>query len=500
MRAGRPSGSEVGAMPMPPFLGKGSILEPGDRDTLKFPGHPNFSISDGDQSLASKKDCEEFTGKQLSQMGHRILQRLIEVTPLRSKPMGRVTKGNLFPLPTSLSLLEGFFPNFSAEEMSWLVSVCVSLNSIWGDEVFSDREISGVAANCLKLLAADVSRVCRLEGKLEVFEWDQFFATRSVDYKGDEVRNAQSFCWANIAPALPAEIGRVPLQEVCAQGARFYVENFDMYLKPRDRWELKRSPRVMVSDQDWAPVCSGLLSSGICRLLPAEEVFDTGSGLLLNGLFGVSKDEWVEGREVMRLIMNLVPLNGIAAPLQGDVETLPMWSLMTPFFLQPGEQLLISSEDVRCFFYTMSVPSCWSKYMAFNKLVPDECLPESLKGQDVYLASQVLPMGFSNSVSLAQHVHRNLALWSGACSEDDGLETNLPQGKIRKDKACSVANPNWRIYLDNYDLLERVASTGARGCGAWAKAGIREVGRAPQLKKGSFSELACRSARCTGRW
>lgn len=53
------------------------------------------------------------------------------------------------------------------------------------------------------------------------------------------------------------------------------------------------------------------------------------------------------------------------------------------------------------------------KYLAFNKLVPDEVLPEAYVGRECYLASLVLPMGYLNSVSLAQHVHRNLALASG---------------------------------------------------------------------------------------
>ena len=67
-------------------------------------------------------------------------------------------------------------------------------------------------------------------------------------------------------------------------------------------------------------------------------------------------------------------------------------------------------------------------------------------------------MGFANSVSLAQHVHRNLALWSGQtqASEDDDI--NLPEAEVRKDRPATVASPSWRVYLDNYDLLERVKS------------------------------------------
>ena len=128
-----------------------------------------------------------------------------------------------------------------------------------------------------------------------------------------------------------------------------------------------------------------------------------------------------------------------------------------PFFLQPGENLLVSSEDVRCFFYTMSVPTEWHKYLAFNKKVPDTCLPEDLLGKEVYLAAHVLPMGFLNSVSLAQHVHRTLTLRCGESAEDPS-EVNRPEAEIRKGRSATVATPAWRIFwIYNYDLLERSA-------------------------------------------
>ena len=184
-------------------------------------------------------------------------------------------------------------------------------------------------------------------------------------------------------------------------------------------------------------------------------------GALLNGMFGVSKEETTPERvEVCRLIMNLIPFNSICQPLGGDIDTLPSWSMMSPFFLQPGENLLVSSEDVKCFFYTMRIPECWSKYLAFNKPVPDTALPVELHGKTVYLASRVLPMGFLNSVSLAQNVHRNLVKWSYGLEERPALEST----ELRKDRPFTTADSTWRVYLDNYDLLEKVEATGMTDC------------------------------------
>ena len=68
----------------------------------------------------------------------------------------------------------------------------------------------------------------------------------------------------------------------------------------------------MVEDGAWGELCAGLVSAGVCCFLEEHEVFQTGSGPLLNGLFGVSKEETTaQGVEICRLIMNLVPLNNM---------------------------------------------------------------------------------------------------------------------------------------------------------------------------------------------
>ena len=251
---------------------------------------------------------------------------------------------------------------------------------------------------------------------------------------------------------MPQEIGQVPLADVCELGSRHYVLNFDDFLRPVEQRVFSRPPKVMVSDNDWGPVCDGLVKCGLCTFLEESQVFQTGSGPLLNGMFGVSKEEWSGGVEVFRLIMNLIPLNRICQPLVGDVVTLPSWSGMTPFQLHPSEGLVVSSEDVRCFFYTLSVPESWWKYMAFNKVVPNTVLPPHLQDSTVYLASRVLPMGFLNSVSLAQHVHRNLVLRSTLHNP----VVNLAENELQKDRAFPAGDTRWPVYLDNYDLLEIV--------------------------------------------
>ena len=422
-----------------------------------------FSVQDGNCGIpphSGKKDDGlefSFEGQRsvvLKGLGSQVLQKFLEALPLRSKPTGSGQNDSLFPIPTSRNVLQSRYPDLDQEEISWFSCVCLGLNSLWGGDLFNEGPPSSAQAGCLDVLVEDISRLKSLTGEMEGFDWSSFFRTRTIDYQGDEVKVALWFRWGNVSPALPREIGVIPLEDVCQHGALYYVKNIDLFLKDKDEWPAIKPPKVMVHDEDWPAVCNGLCQAGVCTLLTREEVFDTGDGPLLNGLFGVSKEETCDGEEVHRLIMNLIPLNGICHGLSGDVGTLPAWSSMSPFFLQPTENLLVSSEDVRCFFYVMSVPVCWYKFLAFNKQVPDQCLPPHLQGCEVYLASKVLPMGFLNSVSLAQHVHRNLVLWSGSNSG-----VNAPEQELRKDKQFPNGELLWRVYLDNYDLLEKVEAT-----------------------------------------
>eukprot|EP00438_Fugacium_kawagutii_P029336 Skav210185 [mRNA] locus=scaffold2101:277240:280722:- [translate_table: standard] len=442
-----------------------------------------------------KDESHGLSGLSLAECGSKVFQRLLEVTPLRSQCTGRDSTAALFPLPTSRSIWLENVPQMNESVLDWCLCVCLGLNSLWGGELYYDGPVGTGQRHCLNAVVKDVERFCRLPAVVPPLSWDELMQIRTIDYKGDEVRVARSFRWDNIHPALPQQVGVVPLVDVCTLGSKYYVEHFVDYLKPKEEWGPLPKPKVMVADHEWGQVCSGLVQSGVCDYILEEDVYMTDSGPLLNGLFGVSKEEWTsDGAEIYRLIMNLVPLNGICCPLQGDVDTLPSWGSMSPFFLQPTENLLVSSEDVKCFFYTMSLPQSWLPFLAFNKLVPDEALPDHLQGNRVYVASKVLPMGFLNSVSLAQHVHRNLVAW-GSSSHGS---VNPPERELRKDETFTVGNPSWRVYLDNFDLLEKVEATsmvdvvGTIPPGILSLRGEYEVWKVPRNTKKSVA----RSAKC----
>ena len=367
------------------------------------------------------------------------------VRQCRTKPTGRI-----FPLPTAFPLLQQLFSETPVFCVSLLRLVCVGLNSLNGEGTFFSGRVSPYQRRILEFLRDNCMRVCSWKVSGEVANWANFWRVKAIDYRGEEVQTAQQIQWENIAPALPEEIGQVDLREVVDRGCRHYVENFSDYLLPIEEQRYTRPPRVMVPPEAWEKLAQGLVKKGVCTVLHESELYHIDGKPLLNGLFGVSKGEFDGQWETMRLIMNLIPLNNICRGIEGDVATLPCWSGMNAFQLMPHEDLVVTSEDVRCFFYIFRVPQEWCQFLAFNRAAPAS-LGGNLPGR-YFLCSRVLPMGFKNSVSLAQHVHR-LVVQRGLIRS--GLSLG-GESEIRKDRTFTTSDHLYRVYLDNFDELKKV--------------------------------------------
>ena len=365
---------------------------------------------------------------------------------------GPVLRG-AFPLPDCHSALLSILGQIPEGQLNILCGVCKALNSYHGS-LWTDQSLVPAATRmALEGLAATVRDSELAEEKFEGLRWEDFASVRTVDYRGEEVRLARSFSWANIEPALPDGIGTIPLLDVCELGTLEYVKEFEKYLLPAESRVYTRPPKVFVHDDDWEQVCSGLLSKGVCRVMAQSDIFHLDGKPLMNGLFGVSKDEIVNGVAVHRLIMNLVPVNKLCRNLGADVSTLPAVTGMGGVLLGPDEFLVMSSEDIKCFFYIFSVPPSWYKFLAFGRQIPASLAPQGVT-EPCYLSSLVLPMGFINSVAIAQHIHRRISRMTL-----HGLRPHLgPQNEMRRDKPGSNSQWLYRIYLDNYDSLEKMDS------------------------------------------
>ena len=391
--------------------------------------------------------CEGWFGELYSWLEPRVGEYVSWLC--KTSPTGRV-----FPLPTSSLVLSQLFPNQPLKVIASLRCLVISLNSLNGEGTECTHMASDFQKQVLEGLVPDVVRVLGWKVKDECPSWDEFFRVKGVDYKGEEILSAQHMRWENVSPALPPEVGGVALEEVVEKGCLEYVLNFKSYLLDPEDQVYTKPPRVMVPPDGWRDFCENLLKVGVFSKIHEDDIHRVQGKMLLSGLFGVSKREYHGPHEILRIIMNLIPVNNICRGIDGDVNTLPSWAGMTPLGIDPEEELIISSEDVRAFFYIFRVPQEWHPFLAFNRPLPPE-----LKGDkegDWYPCSAVLPMGFKNSVSLAQHVHRFIVQKALRKVPDLGGEAEL-----RKDRPFPSSRSLYRIYLDNFDQLERVAKGSA---------------------------------------
>ena len=355
------------------------------------------------------------------------------------------------------SMRNSIFPLVSLSPEEWNHGVAVALNHLgrWKTPAEEGKEPS---LHSLRL-AENLSALVKRNAMWNVSESDvcftDFFTRKNVDYCGEEVKVAQKLFWPAICESFPEGVASLELSRFCKLGTKAYVERFEDFLLPEETWVYTKPPRVMIEEEHWFDVCKGLVAAGVCEVLPIEDLCTIGDKPLLNGMFSVGKGEFKGGIETQRLIMNLIPINHLCRSLEGDIGTLPGVAGLSAYLLEEGEVALLSSEDVRCFFYLFKVPEAWKKYLGFNKVVPSELVPAPMKGKECVLVSRVLPMGFINSVSIAQHIHRNVVRWSGMAGTPHSSE-------LRKDRAMSSADTLYRIYLDNFDLLERVDEKLAR--------------------------------------
>ena len=366
------------------------------------------------------------------------------------RPLPKVGKKSLFPLPTA------GYPEDLGPNNAYFRAVVSSLNSLHGCPGSSQG--TKTASQAAKKLASELGASRVLNEKVPNLNFKEFFETRTIDYSGDEIRVSKQMTWEGIKLSLPEEVGSLDLRDFCTGGVLQYVTHFADYMVPLDAQVIGRSPKVMVpNDGEWYKIAHGLVQRGLCDVLPKSDLHQVGASTLQNGLFAVSKQEFQGSIEVLRLIMNLKPLNQLCLPLEGDTPTLPAITSFGTMFLDDDEQLCTSSEDIRCFFYLFATPSTWHKYMSLGRPVPKDLIPsdkqsELIEGENWYLCSKVLPMGFLNSVGIAQHIHRNVIKKAlGSMHPPTGGHQ-----EVRRDRVATTHPHIYRVYLDNFDELRKV--------------------------------------------
>eukprot|EP00435_Cladocopium_sp_Y103_P050034 s2053_g15.t1 len=392
--------------------------------------------------------CEplNFAGMRFSDLGGPLGDALQQYMWVRHSKILTMASDGIFPLPL------GDYPGVDPKCAPWMRAVLQALNSLNGAAGTSTLRPTEVQKGLVQSIGKFVETMMGWSEQVPPSNFADLFEVRGVDYRGEEIKLAKSFDWKSIAGALPKEVGTLDLASFCTGGCRHYVDCFEDYLVPPEMQVIGRTPKIHVAEEDWFGVCEGLINAGICRVLPRRLLHHVGEEPLLNGLFAVSKNEYDEtGVELHRLIMNLIPVNKLCRSLKGDVGTLPTISGLSAFYLEDQEVAMMSSEDIRCFYYLFKIPESWHRYMGFARLVPPSLVPSIWEGEPCHLTALVLPMGFINAVGLAQHIHRNVVRWalrSGDLGDGDQ--------ELRRDRPAPHCKEMYRVYLDNWDQIKKV--------------------------------------------
>ena len=385
-------------------------------------------------------------GLSLGELGSVLCEILEIIHRDECRPESTSGSKDVFPLPASRAA------EYRTEHPSFLQALGYALNSLHGQAICRDACGGQTSRRMLKRLSEAIAGSPLLREPLPSAGFEEFFEAKGIDYEGEEVRLSKPLIWASLEPSLPKEVGMLDLRQFCTGGVLQFVEHFSDFLLPEEDQFVGKPPRVICRSEEWSAVATGLVERGICKVVKESYLHSVGGVPLFNGLFSVGKQEFVGDLEITRLIMNLKPLNAISRSLSGDTGTLPSVTSLGGIYLSDDELLLTSSEDIKCFFYLFKVPDAWVKFLGFGLEAPKPLVPESFGTERGYLAALVLPMGYLNSVAIAQHVHRNVVRQCmGSMVPPVGGECEL-----RRDRVFSSSSFLFRVYLDNFDALRKV--------------------------------------------
>ena len=351
------------------------------------------------------------------------------------RPRSKIGGMELFSIPVPA-------PSTKADDVGpFLRAVVGSLNSLHSPGETRRTSHAPVADEVTKRLRRVLEQSPILKEVLPSITFDDFLSKKGVDYSGDEVKLAQPIWWESVEASLPAEVGTLDIRDFCTGGVLHFINHIEDTLIPLEEQVIGKTPSVMVKDGGWETLAHGLVSRGLCQVVPEEALYSIEGRPLLNGMFSVAKDEAKDGIPVTRLIMNLKPWNSLSRSMSGDVGTLPSSTQMSAIHIHDDDVLVTSSEDLRCFFYLFNVPQAWIKFMGFGKKAPESLIPGDGRDRPWYLAARVLPMGYLTSVGIAQHIHRAVVLKAMGVE----IEASPPSLTSSESIWIILINYNWWI-------------------------------------------------------
>ena len=277
-------------------------------------------------------------------------------------------------------------------------------------------------------------------------------ALETVENKGYQEEFRQHDLEAQSRQALPVVKDRIALPSTAgvlnpylhlSKERRAVFKDLDKLVLPPALWpELKKPCHKVARDQEDS-IVELMLQKKMGVLLPEESLLkDRNGNLVLGGFFSVPKDSSSD-----RLIYDKRPGNQIVRRLRW--ATLPSSSCLTKIHLAPGDVLVGSGDDLKCYYYMLQLPPCAYKLNPVGRRVSPSILNKAgLNPSGKYrLCLTVMGMGDVNSCDLAQGIHEAVLRNNDALQVEETMQHGAPAPKTK----C------WQgVYLDDYLCVQQI--------------------------------------------
>ena len=396
----------------------------------------------------------------------------------------------VFPLPVVFeSEVEApHLVGASPEVQAWVNILCLALNRLSGWK--KEAPLRRKGAQVGRILG---SLRLRVEQFLGIFKpmfydpqvlWEEL-KKKKLSYDGEEFTEPVEISVLQIEKSLPplGHGGSVPLGPLLVGRSRFLLEHPEYVVRaPHLQEPGRNTARVHIKAGEELKVWKLLEERGIVGWINIKDVHQNEHGPFLSGLFGVPKPGRFapSGDVLLRVIMNLKPINRNLDIIKGDIDELPMATTWAQLCLDEDEVIHISQADMSSAFYLFALPASWRRFMGFNARVNGGLIGRDA-AETFVPTCKVLPMGWSSSVGLMQMASRELIRRSDCLGAVElRRQLQAPQwfvDVLLRDKAKQF----WQVYLDNFMAAEvdKKGSTGEgsvrlhhQAVGVWTEAGV----------------------------
>ena len=356
---------------------------------------------------------------------------------------------------------------------AWLSIAISGLNGVAGfSRAINFGKPSGPQERALASVRASVERMLSSPFELQRTPGEAVseLSSRFLSYTGEEVPKMQVIGLEQVKAALPpiSHGGSIDAVELVSEGTKWFLNHPEEALLDSPAKPVKLQGKVHVHPEEQLALAKLLVERKICVWVDSEDVLTVGNEKVLNGLFAVGKGSFLNpGKEVQRLIMNLVPTNSVLRQIEGATGDLPAITQYLSLVLHGDEKAAFYQSDMSAAFYLFRIPAGWNRMLCFNLSFRGDVLDKDCN-RTFNLACNVIPMGWGSAVSIMQEVAQRLTLIGRLpASHQVRRKVPLPQWIVEAlDEGAKKGRAWFHVYLDNFCAMEKYAEEGGNE-GLW---------------------------------